>query len=70
MMKPIVMPLEKFTLQLNKNDWYNRIMKASRHKFGNRPIIKVHIIREQKSNLYYIYFGQKSDGYYSANIER
>jgi hypothetical protein len=55
-------------LQLDKNDWYNRIMGASRHLYRGREIIKVHVIKEYKSQRYYIYFGKKEDGIYPVNI--
>jgi hypothetical protein len=57
----------KAILRLYENDWYNKIMKASQHRYRGRYIIKVHL--DRKINQYYIYFGQKSDGYYPISIE-
>jgi hypothetical protein len=56
-------------LQLDKNDWYRRIMNASRHEYKGINIIKVHVEKEQRSAQYYIYFGKKEEGYYPVNIQ-
>jgi len=54
------------TLQLDKDDWHNRIMRASRH--GVRDTIKVHVYRNHGNPQYYIYFGRTEDGVYPVNI--
>jgi len=56
-------------LQLDRNDWYSRVMRASRHTFKGRRIIKVHVIKEFGNPQYYIYFGKIDDGYYLVNVE-
>jgi hypothetical protein len=58
------------TLQLDRDDWYNRIMRASRHELGGRDIIKIHVIREHGSQQYRIYFGKTEDGVYPVNITK
>jgi hypothetical protein len=55
-------------LRLDKDDWFNRINHASRHIYGGREIIKIHIIKEYKNQQYYIYFGKIEDGVYPIVI--
>ena len=60
--------IDTIRLQLDRNDWYNRIMQASRHLYKGTEIIKVHITKKHGSNQYNIYFGKTEDGVYSMDV--
>jgi len=57
-------------LRLNANNWYNRIISANSQLYKRRKIIKVHIVKENKSNKFIIYFGQVGDGIYPVFLKR
>jgi hypothetical protein len=59
----------KITLKLDEDEWYRRIMKASRHIHKGTEITKVHFMKERGRTEYHIYFGKKEDGYYPVAVQ-